>query len=403
MQKYKYEARTVEGASYKGKMSASSKDEVIERLLAKKMIIVKIQEDSGFSLEKLNEINIGGIPMKEKVVFMRQLSTMISAGLPLTQALDILQQQTENPRFKIILERVYGDVQGGISLSKAFRKHDDSFDEITISLLQAGEDSGNLERILGRIATELESKKALGEKIKSAFTYPIIISVVVIGVVALLVVVLVPAMKEIYDDFGSDLPWATQMLVDLSDILINYWWAMLLLIGSVVVGLKLYLETEAGINVWHRIILKLPVFGMLTKKIQITQFTRILGLLLESGLSIIEALELTANSLSNVHFRAAVMDTKREVEKGVPMATPLLRSEHFPIVVSQMVAVGEESGEIGHVLEKMTEYYNSEVEVMTANLTTLLEPMILIVMGGVIGFIAFAVYTPMFSLVEVIG
>jgi len=403
MQNYKYEARTVEGAPYKGKMSASTKNEVVERLLAKKMIIVKIQEDSGFSLEKLKEINIGGIPMKEKAIFMRQLSTMISAGLPLTKSLDILQQQTENPRFKLILEKVYGDVQGGTSLSKAFRKYDDSFDEITISLLQAGEDSGNLETILERIATELESKKVLGEKIKSAFTYPIIISVVVIGVVALLVMVLVPAMKEIYDDFGSDLPWATQMLVDLSDILINYWWVMLLLIGVVVVGLKLYLETEGGINVWHKIILKLPVFGMLTRKIQITQFTRILGLLLESGLSIIEALELTANSLSNVHFRTAVMNTKKEVEKGVPMATPLSRSEYFPVIVSQMVAVGEESGEIGHVLEKMTDYYNSEVEVMTANLTTLLEPMILIVMGGVIGFIAFAVYTPMFSLVEVIG
>jgi type IV pilus assembly protein PilC len=403
MQKYKYEARTVEGAPYKGKMSASSKEEVVERLLAKKLIIVKVQEDSGLSIEKLKEINIGGIPMKEKVVFMRQLSTMISAGLPLTQALDILQQQTENPRFKIILEKVYGDVQGGLSLSKSFRKHDDSFDEITISLLQAGEDSGNLETILGRIATELESKKVLGEKIRSAFTYPLIILVVVIGIVALLVIVLVPAMKEIYNDFGSELPWATQMLVDMSDFLINYWWAMLLFIGAIVVGLKLYLDTEAGVKVWHKLILKIPVFGLLTSKIQITQFTRILGLLLESGLSIIEALELTANSLSNVHYRAAVLETKKEVEKGVPMATPLSRSEYFPIVVSQMVGVGEESGEIGHVLNKMTDYYNSEVEVITTNLTTLLEPMILIVMGGLIGFIAFAVYTPMFSLVEVIG
>jgi type IV pilus assembly protein PilC len=403
MQKYKYEARTVEGAPYKGKMSASSKEEVVERLLAKKLIIVKVHEDSGITLEKLKEVNIGGIPMKEKVIFMRQLSTMISAGLPLTQALDILQLQTENPRFKIILEKVYGDVQGGLSLSKSFRKHDDSFDEITLSLLKAGEDSGNLETILGRIATELESKKVLGEKIRSAFTYPIIILVVVIGIVALLVIVLVPAMKEIYNDFGSELPWATQMLVDMSDFLINYWWAMILLIGGAVVGIKLYLDTEAGVKVWHKVILKVPVFGLLTSKIQITQFTRILGLLLESGLSIIEALELTANSLSNVHYRAAVLETKKEVEKGVPMATPLSRSEYFPIVVSQMVGVGEESGEIGHVLNKMTDYYNSEVEIITTNLTTLLEPMILIVMGGLIGFIAFAVYTPMFSLVEVIG
>ena len=403
MQVFKYKARTLEGAPYNGKIEAKSQQEVVDQLLEKKLIVVSVKEDTGFSLDRLNEVNIGGVPMKEKVVFVRQLSTMVSAGLPITQALDILRQQIENPRFKKIVDNVFADVQGGISLARAFSKHDDSFDDITISLIRAGEESGNLETILERVATEMEDKKSLQEKIKSAFTYPIIIVVVIVIVIVLLVTVLVPSMKEIYDDFDADLPWATQALVNMSDFALAYWWVILLGVIALAVAIKLFLDTEKGLRVWHKIILKLPVFGMLTSKIQITQFTRLLGLLLDSGLSIVDALELTASSLSNLHFRDAVMEAKVDVEKGIPMATPLARSEYFPLIVSQMVAVGEESGEISEILGKMTQYYKSEVDVMTTNLTTLLEPMILVVMGVVIGFIAFAVYTPMFSLVEVIG
>lgn len=400
---FKYEARTSDGAPFNGKMQAKSVQEVIDSLLEKKMVIINVTEDSSFSLDRLSEINIGGIPLKEKVIFMRQLSTMISAGLPLPQALDILQQQITNPRFKKIIENVYADVQGGIALSKSLRKQDGSFDDITISLIQAGEESGHLETILDRVATELEEKKKLGEKIKSAFTYPIIIMVVVVLVIAVLVTVLVPAMKDIYKDFDSDLPWATMVLVAMSDFVIAYWWALIVGIGVIAISVKMYIDTEPGTRLFHKLILKVPVFGPLMTKIQITQFTRVLGLLMQSGLSIVDALNLTAQSLGNVHFKDAVMEARKEVEKGVPMAIPLSRSNYFPLVVSQMISVGEESGKIDQVLGRMTDYYNSEVEVMTANLTTLLEPLILIVMGGVIAFIAFAVYMPMFSLVEVIG
>lgn len=403
MQKYNYEARTQEGAIFKGTIEAARKQDVVDQLLAKNLLIVRISEETGFSLKSLNEINIGGVPMKDRVVFMRQLATMISAGLPLSQALGILEQQAENPRFKNILSAVLADVNGGVGLSQAFAKYRDSFDEITISLIEAGESSGNLESILERVATEMEERKKLQEKVKSAFTYPAVISVVVIIVVAILVTVLVPAMKEIYDEFDADLPFVTQLLVDVSDFVVGYWWVILSAIGIAAVGIKGYLDTEAGKKALHVLLLKLPVFGPLMTKIQITQFTRILSLLLKSGMSIVDALDLTAKSLSNLHFREALMEAKKEVSKGVPMAVPLSRSEYIPLIVSQMVGVGEESGEIDVVLEKMSDYYNSEVEVMTANLTTLLEPLILAVMGGIIGFVAFAVYMPMFSLVEVIG
>lgn len=403
MNQYKYSARSNDGAVIKGKMKANSESDVVESLQAKRLIVVDVKEDVGLNMERLNEINIGGVPMSDKVVFMRQLSTMISAGLPLSQALEILEQQASNPKFKKVLAEVTSDVKGGTSLATAFRKSQDVFDDITVSLIEAGEESGHLEEILQRLATELENQKKLKDKVKSAFTYPAVIVVVVIAVIAIMLLVLVPAMEDIYSEFDAELPWVTQALVSMSNAVINYWWLMLITIATVGIVMKYYFDTPKGRKFKDKTVLKLPVFGNLTKKIQITQFTRVLALLLKSGLSIVEALQLTSNSLSNTLFKEAVLEAKKEVEKGTPMATPIARSQIFPLIVSQMIAVGEESGQIDMVLEKMAEYYNSEVEVITGNLTTLLEPFILIIMGVVIGFIALGVYMPMFTLVEVIG
>jgi type IV pilus assembly protein PilC len=403
LKKYKYSARNKEGAIIKGSLEARERESVVETLQGKGLIVVNVEEDVGFNFQRLNEINIGGVPLKDKVVFMRQLSTMISAGLPLSQALEILESQASNPQFKKVLSEVSADVQGGMALNAAFRKNGDVFDDITVSLIAAGEESGHLEEVLQRLAIEMEEKKKLQEKIKSAFTYPAVIVVVIVIVVAIMLFVLVPAMEQIYSEFGSELPWVTRVLVTASNWLISYWWILLIGILTAGILIKYYIDTPQGRKFKDKVVLKLPIFGNLITKIQIAQFTRVLALLLKSGLSIVEALRLTANSLSNTLYKEAIMESKEEVEKGTPLATPVARSEIFPLIVSQMIAVGEESGQIDMILEKMSEYYNSEVEVITSNLTTLLEPVILIVMGVVIGFIALGVYMPMFSLVEVIG
>lgn len=403
MKQFRYSARTQAGEVIKGKLEAKSKVDVIEALQQKGMIVVSVNEDVTIGLQKLNEINIGGVPMKDKVVFMRQLSTMISAGLPLSQALEILEAQATNPLFKKILSSVSDEVQGGMGLAKSFRKYEDVFDEITINLIDAGEESGHLEEILLKLANELENQKKLNEKIKGAFTYPAVISVVVVVVVAIMMFYLVPAMEEIYSEFDAELPFVTRLLIDISNFVRSYWWLIAMIGATVIILLKYYIDSPNGKRRFHLFLLKIPVFGTLATKMQLTQFNRVLGLLLSSGLSIVESLRLTASALSNVHFRQAVLVTKNEVEKGVPMATPIARSEFFPLIVSQMIAVGEESGEIDMILTKLAQYYTDEVEVMTANLTTLLEPIILIVVGIIIGFIALAVYMPMFSLVEVIG
>ncbi|MCK9369038.1 type II secretion system F family protein [Candidatus Dojkabacteria bacterium] len=398
MQIFKYFARDNKGKVVTGKMEARSSQVVIETLQGKGLVVTRVEEEIGFSLEKIKEINIGGVPLKEKVVFMRQLATMIGAGLPLTQALEILETQAVNPKFKKTLGNVLGDIQGGKSLATSFRSNSEVFDDITINLLSAGEESGNLEGILERLAIELENQNRLKGKIGGAMIYPAVILSVVIGVIVLMIFVLIPAMTQIYGEFGAQLPGLTLFLIAVSNFAIKFWWLILLVIASAAIAIKTYLDSENGKKTFHKVLLKVPIIGPVIIKMQIAQFTRILALLLGSGLSIAKSLELTAGSLTNIVFKDAVMNAKVEIEKGVPLALPIARAKVFPMIVSQMIAVGEESGQMDKVLAKVSQYYNEEVEVTTNNLSTLMEPVMLLLMGGVVAFIALAVYMPMLNL-----
>lgn len=403
MQTYKYFARDKDGKEVTGKTEARAAQAVAESLKAKGLVVIRIEEELGFSMEKLSEINIGGVPIKDKVVFMRQLATMISAGIALTQALQILEAQATNPLFKRTLSNVLSDVQGGKGLAEAFQKSNKVFDDITLNLLRAGEESGNLETILERLALELEAQKKLGDKIRGAMIYPAIIFLVIIGVIILMMFVLIPAMADIYGEFDAELPAITQIMINMSNFFLNYWWLLIIVVSIVGIVTKSYVESPNGRAFVNRMVLKIPVFGAIIVKMQIAQFTRILSLLLKSGLSIVKALELTGGSLTNIVFKEAVIQSSKEVEKGVPLALPIARATVFPMIISQMIAVGEESGELDKVLERVSVYYNDEVEAATSNLTTLMEPLMLLLMGGVIAFIALSVYMPMFNLSGVVG
>lgn len=401
MKEFKYSARDNKGKIQDGEMQARDEAAVTDILHDRGLIVVSVKERSALNLNRLQEINIGGVPMMEKVVFMRQMATMVGAGLALTKALAIMVDQSTNPQFKRVLKEVLVSVQSGKSLSTSFREQEDVFDSITLNLLEAGEESGNLETILERLAVELEERNSLGRKIKSAMIYPAIVLVVILAVILIMLFVLVPSMQDVYDDFGADLPWITQFLVDMSKFFISYWWIIVLVIVVVVVGWKYFRSTEKGKRTTDKLILKVPIVGKLVSKMQIAQFTRILALLLSSGLSIVKALELTAQSLTNSIFRDIVMEARNEVEKGGPLALPIARSEYFPLLVSSMISVGEETGEMDAVLSKVSEYYKDEVDAATDNLSTTLEPVLLIVMGVAVGFIALGVYMPMFGLSEV--
>lgn len=403
MQKYRYSARDVNGKVVEGEIEAKDDVSVADILHDRGLIVVSIKEGFGLDLEKLNEINIGGVPMKDKVVFMRQMATMVGSGLPLTRALEIMHMQASNPLFKKTLKTVLKSVESGKTLADSFREQEEIFDEITINLIEAGEESGNLETILEKLAAELEEKNSLGSKIKSAMIYPAIILFVIIAVVILMMFVLVPSMAEIYKDFDAELPWTTQLLMNMSSFFVNYWWAVVVILVVLVVGIKYYLDTDKGKRNFDKLILKVPGVGSIVAKMQLSQFTRILSLLLSSGLSILKSLELTASSLSNQMFRDTVIEAKNEIEKGGALAIPIARSEYFPLLVSSMIAVGEETGEMDSVLAKVSEYYKEEVNTATSNLSSILEPLFLIIMGLAIGFIAMAVYMPMFQLSSAIG
>lgn len=403
MKKFKYSARDAKGKPFEGEIEAKDPQDVADILHDRGLLVVSVKEATGISLERLNEINIGGVPMKEKVVFMRQMATMVGAGLPLSRSLEIMTQQVANPQFKKVLKNVLDSVQSGKTLADSFRAEEEVFDNITVNLIEAGEESGNLEIVLEKLATELEEKDDLTGKIKSAMIYPAIILVIIAAVILLMMFVLVPAMADIYDDFDAELPFITRALMSMSDFFINYWWA--LIVGALVlfIGGKFYLDSPGGKRTFDKLVLKIPIVGDIVAKMQISQFTRILSLLLGSGLSIIKAIELTADSLSNSMFRETLMEAKDEVEKGGPLAIPIARSEYYPLLVSSMVAVGEETGEMDTVLAKVAEYYKSEVDTATGNLSTVLEPVFLVVMGVAIGFIALGVYMPMFQLSAVMG
>ncbi len=403
MPKYIYSARDSKGKEVKGKLEARDPQAMAEILQDKGLVVVNIKEQMAIDFEELGQINIGGIPMKEKVVFMRQLATMVGAGLPLTRGLQIMEQQVANPMFKKVITQVKSSVEAGKSLAESFRRADEVFDEVTINLIDAGESSGNLDVILNKLAIELEESKKLGDKLKSALTYPSILLVVIVAVVLLMMFVLVPSMKDIYGEFGAELPWITQFLIDMSSFFVKFWWALLIVILSLVIGYKVWIDTPKGKRNRDKILLKTPILGMMISKIQLAQFTRLLGLLLSSGLSIMRALELSAMSLSNEMFKEVILASRDEVEKGGSLAIPIARSEYYPLLVSSMIAVGEETGELDNVLAKVAEYYKDEVDVATANMSATLEPVFLIVMGLVIAFISLAIYMPMFQLSEVMG
>jgi len=405
MKIFKYQARTKEGAVIKGKLETKKRSDAVEILHGKGYTVVTVEEDIAVGLVNFSEINIGGIPVKEIVIFMRQFATMISAGLPVTQALRILIEQAKNPKFKRALKEVLADVEGGVSMADALKKTDGVFDEITINLVEAGEKSGNLEDVLERLAIELEKKKKLQDKIQSAFVYPAIMLIFIIVVIIMMMVILVPAIKDVYAMFGAEdqLPWVTRSMIWMSNSFLEYWWLILIAVSLVIIGVKVYLDTPKGQRFLSIMSLKVPIFGQLITNMQLAQFTRVLSLLLSSGLSILEALKLTSTSLFNILFKDAVAEAMQEVEKGTSLSLPLSRAEVFPLIVSQMVAVGEETGVLDKVLDKMAEFYEAEVDFMTENLSTMLEPLMLAVMGGVVGFIAAAVYLPMFNIGNVMG
>lgn len=398
---YEYVAVGKDGNRTKGSMTALNKEEVVTQLFQKGLSPVSVDEVSKlFALDRLKEVNIGGVPLKDKMIFLKQFSIMLNAGLSITRALEVLSMQTTNPRFKVVLKEVLKSVSGGVQLSDSFAKYPDVFDSIAINLIKAGEQSGNLGLILRKLSREYEQKNALKSKVTSALAYPAVLTVVMIGVVVFLLAIVVPQLEDAFKSFGAELPWITKAVIGLSKIITNYWYLVLLVLIGGAVGIKYFVSTPEGRRVWDKILITVPIFGPLFVKIQVATFSRVLYLLISSGVPILQTLELTEATLSNIWFKDEVISMRDQVKRGVSIAVPLLQSPYFPSIVGYMVNVGQETGQLDTVLRKVAKYYDLEIKTATSTLSSLLEPILLVVMGGVVGVIVAAIYYPMFQLTQ---
>lgn len=404
---YKYVATDVKGRQINGKREAESADEVAAFLHDKNLVIVSIREEINLRIGEVLNMQIGGVPLKERLIFAKQLSTMLSAGLPLIQALEILVQQTENKVLQKKLSRIYKDVAAGVKLSDAFRKEKSMFNETQINLLVAGEDSGNLNEILLRIAEDLEKSKALRGKLVGALIYPIILLVALVGVFAIMLIFMIPAVSDLYSEFGAEnLPWITTLLIGMSNFLTNP--VGLITIFAIIilafVGFRYYRITPEGRYNIDNLLLKMPIFGNLLVKIQLAQFCRLLSLLLKSGVPIVTVLETISNASDNMVFQKVIKQASVQVAKGNPLSTQLAKAEGvFPMVLLKMLATGEETGKLDQVSGDMAKFYEEEVNDITSTLSKLMEPLILVLVGGGVAVMALAIYLPIYQLGELAG
>ena len=396
MAEFVWEARSRTGETRKGVMEAENEETVNTRLRQQQLAPVKVKK-------KAREFNItigSGVDQRDLVQFVRQFATMIDAGLPLVQCLDILSSQTPNKIFATALKDIKQTVEGGSTFSDALRRHPKIFDELFVNLVQAGELGGILDTILNRLATYIEKRVKLKRQVKGALTYPIAVVIIASGVMSVLMIFVIPSFENMFKDFGSKdgLPKLTQFVIAMSKAFIgNLPWIVLFVI-ALSVGVSYIYRTPRGKRFFHQAMLSLPIFGPLFQKIAVARFTRTLGTLLSSGVPIMDALEVVARTAGNVIVEEGIMYVRLKISEGKNMMEPLTEKKIFPSMVVQMLGVGEQTGALDTMLNKVADFYEEEVDVAVAALTSLLEPIMMVLIGGMVGTVMVAMYLPIFSL-----
>jgi type IV pilus assembly protein PilC len=399
MAMYEYTAKNAtSGQILKGQLDVPSKDEVIAYLRKNRMILVSVREAP-------RSINIsfgGGIKTRDVVIFTRQFSTMINAGLPLVQSLNILAQQTENKALQTVTKAVVYDVEAGNTLADALDKHPKAFTKLYVNMVAAGEAGGILDTILMRLATFLEKNDALVRKVKGALVYPaVIISVAVIAIAVLLIFV-IPTFASMFASVNMELPLPTRLVMGASDFLIRFWYFIVGGIILLVFAFRQYYNTQDGRKQIDGALLRAPVLGDLLRKSAVSRFTRTLGTLISSGVSILDGLEITAKTAGNRVIHDAVMQSRQSIAGGETIAGPLQESKVFPPMVISMISVGEQTGGLDEMLSKIADFYDAEVDVAVSALLSLMEPIMIVVLGVIVGGMVVAMYLPIFDMVNAV-
>jgi len=402
MPTFAYVVKDKAGKTHNGTLETDSRNSLIEQLWKQEFVIISIEErqQGKISLLKVGQPKVKTVQL---VVFSRQLATMVESGIPIVSALDVLSDQLEDRSFKQTLQRIRDDVEAGASLSEATGRHPRIFSDFFVNMLRAGESSGHLDEILDRVASYLEKVENLQRKVKASLFYPAFVSVLAFGITTFLVVVIVPKFKEIFTSLGGQLPMPTLILLGISDFMRKF--LVIEIVGFFLLGVacKTYVSTPAGRFWLDRLTLQAPIIGKLMQKVVIARFSRTLATLVKSGVPILSSLEIVAKTAGNKVVERAVIEARSSIKEGENIADPLARSKVFPPMVTRMISVGEKTGELEKMLTKIADFYENEVDAAVTALTSLIEPLVIAILGVVIGGIVVALFLPVFQISTLVG
>lgn len=396
MANFFYKAKDLKGEIKNGEIESSDIRSAVAILRRKGLIVISVSENKKggeiFLLKWLNRVSFGDL-----VNMTRQLATMVGAGLILSDALDILSEQESNKTLKQALIDVSNDVKSGLTLSQALIKHPNIFPSLYVNLVKSGEASGKLDEVLLKMADSLEKEREFKSRVKGAMIYPVLVITMMFAVMLVMMIFVIPKLTALYSQSSIELPLPTQILIGVSDVLVNYWWLLLAGIIGFIIGFRRWVATASGAQIYDRLILKVPIIGKLIINITMTDFTRTLGLLIGAGIPLLESIEIVGDITSNTQYKNALSEAYSGVSRGLPFSS-LLTSTIFPRIVPQMVKVGEETGKVDEIFMKLAGFFESESDHMVKNLTTAIEPLVLIILGIGVGFLVVSIILPIYKL-----
>ncbi len=401
MEKFNYQARNHSGSIISGSQEASSRKELADSLFAKDLTPISIESvTAGKPLGKaLSLLPMGRVSLKERVLFSRQFATMISAGIPIVRSLNVLKDQTSSKPLQTALTQIAKQVESGSTLAEALGRFPRIFNPVYVSMVHAGEIGGMLDNVLERLADQMEKDSELTSKVRGAMVYPTLIFFVMTAAFIFIMVVVVPQLKAVFDQVNTELPWNTKLLLSMADTMTKYG----IYVGVAIVAVVFFLirlihSNQSARHTWHALLLHIPILGTVLRKINLARFARTLGALLGAGIPVLEALKVVTSSLGNVILQDELTKASTAVKNGASLAKTLHASKEFPPIVSEMIAIGEETGELEKILSKLAEFYDKEVTAVVANISSIIEPLMLMVMGTLVGFIIVSVIGPLYQL-----
>jgi len=396
-----YTAKNQKGKEVFGKITAQSDKQAIEMLKSQGLFVLKL--DRGGGQKQLGNISFRKkVSLKDKIIFTKELAMMIRGGLALVEALGALEEQTENPNFKETIAKITDDVRGGMALSQAMAKYPKIFPRLYIAVTESGEKTGKLDQVLDRLADQLQKDYDLISKIKSAITYPIVIVCALLGVVILMLIFVVPKLKDIFSEMGVALPITTRILLGTSDFIVRFWYIVIIIIAGSYFAIRYWARTPKGGLTWDRFKIRMPIFGQLARKIYMARFTRTMATLVASGLPMLEIIDTVKEIVGNKVYMIAFEGISKDVESGVTLSMALKKHRIFPPMIYQMVSVGERSGKVDAVLINIANFYDKEVEASTSSLASLIEPILILIIGAGVGLAIASIIMPIYGLVNVI-